>query len=235
MQTIAGPYRAPLEREHLKGDLCVPFLEEVEGFFSSLVPKSACVFRPVSELQAPLFREEEEAISPRSERRRYFVAGRTAVRMAMSSLGLPPCPIYRGESGEPVWPFGVCGSIAHSKSLCFCIVAEAGSCSSIGVDVEDVERIRPELARKVMTPAERSEWEKLDESEALYRLALVFSAKEAYFKFQYPLTGRFVGFGDAEVHLNPRGRLRVEPLADGPSASGCARIFGGVTAVALWD
>ena len=235
MQTIAGSYQAPLEREHLKGDLCVPSLEEVEGFFSSLLPGSA-FSAGFSGEGNDLFDAEAAEVKGISETRlKEFALGRAAAHRAMERLGLSPSPVLKGGSGEPLWPEGVVGSISHCRGLAFCSVTFAEKYCSVGVDVENVDRMRPELVRKVMTPAERSEWEKLDESEALHRLALVFSAKEAFFKFQYPLTGAFVGFKDVALeHVAGRG-FRMAPLRKGiPAARGACCLAGRRVFTVVW-
>jgi len=208
----------------------------VESLLQSLVPQSACVLQPVSRLQGALLPvERKDAGSMGTSRLRHFVAGRTAARIALERLGFPKVPVPRGEDGEPLWPAGVCGSISHSRDLCLCLVASSEGVLSVGVDIEEVDRVRPELARRVMTPAERSEWEGLETHQGMVRLALVFSAKEAYFKFQYPITGRFLGFGDAEVHLDPNGGLQVVPLQSGPSASGVGMVVQGLVVAVLWE
>jgi 4'-phosphopantetheinyl transferase EntD len=50
--------------------------------------------------------------------------------------------------------------------------------------------------------------------------AVVFSAKEAIFKATYPLTRRWLGFGDAELTIESSGGFTAELLVPGPAVSG---------------
>ena len=46
--------------------------------------------------------------------------------------------------------------------------------------------------------------------------AVLFSAKEAIFKAWYPLTGRWLGFGDAELSIDPSGTFTARLLVPPP-------------------
>ena len=182
---------------------------------------AACVVVPIPCLQEPLTSREEASFEGGSrERFRQFAAGRTAARAAMVKLGLPPVPLPRGNHGEPVWPAGVVGSISHTREICGCVVALAGEHPSIGMDIEEIERVTPLVSRRVMTAKEQARLEALTYRELQERLALTFSAKEAYFKFQYPLTRRFVGFLQVELEPLERGFCIVPLEPQLPPARG---------------
>ncbi len=198
--------------------------ERVESFFEERLSFAACIFAPFNYLQGPLYPREGHCASGMGmERREEFVAGRTAARMAMKRLGVPPSPICVGDRGEPLWPREIRGSISHSKGFCFCIVTPHDSCLSIGVDMEHINRVRSMVAKRVMTASEHRAW-----LGGHLSPALVFSAKEAYFKFQYPLTGLFAGFQDAEVKVED-GSFMIRPLREGlPSAEGTFLFYQGM-------
>ncbi|MFC9329471.1 hypothetical protein [Kitasatospora sp. NPDC057015] len=62
----------------------------------------------------------------------------------MVRLGLPPAPVLRGPSGEPVWPRGLIGSMTHTRGYHAAVVAPSRSILAIGVDAEPNQRLRTE-------------------------------------------------------------------------------------------
>ena len=124
-----------------------------------------------------------------------FAAGRKVAREALGRIGVPDCEIPR-HGRLPVWPVSVVGSIAHTGTLAAAIVGRATEHDGIGIDIEARTAVSPQVARRVLTSAER-EW--LPDSE--WR-TMVFSGKEAIYKAVYPLTGEFLGFGDVELDID---------------------------------
>jgi 4'-phosphopantetheinyl transferase EntD len=161
-------------------------------------------------------------------RQREFHAGRSAARAALTRLGIPVAPLLADVDRVPIWPQGVVGSLSHSRTLCVAIVARSSHCRSLGVDLEPDEPLESKLWRRILTPSER---QRLDarQPETRGRLArLVFSAKECFYKCQYPLTRRFLGFQDVEVELGPEAdRFRAIPRVDlGPTVAAADGIDG---------
>ncbi len=209
MNTIAGLYDACCEIEHFKRVLCASSFKEVEGYFSSLLP---CGAFAIGSEGTDLFDAEAAAIKEASEtRQREFASGRAAAHRTLRKLGFSPSPVLKGDSGEPLWPRGVVGSISHCKGLAFCGVAFSKECASIGVDVEEVNRVRPRLAQRILTENELYEW---DRDKAPLWLAVAFSAKEAFFKFQYPIAKASVGFKDVMIKHDEDGIFDVVPLGN---------------------
>src|SRR5665213_2216984 len=64
-------------------------------------------------------------------------AGRATARLAMHQLGAEPLPLLVGPSGAPLWPSGLCGSIAHSATQIAVVAARLQRFRSMGVDIED--------------------------------------------------------------------------------------------------
>ena len=153
-----------------------------------------------------LWPEEEPAIARMVDKRRLeFTAGRMAARAAMADLGLPPAPVPMAPGRAPIWPAGLTGSIAHSATACIAAVAPLGDIRSIGLDIEDATPLAPDLWDTVLTPGELR-WLKAQPTADQGLLAKrIFSAKEAFYKAQYPLTGRVLGFEEVEVSLNSEG------------------------------
>jgi 4'-phosphopantetheinyl transferase EntD len=118
-----------------------------------------------------------------------FVGGREAAAAAMEDLGADPVEVARGPDGEPVWPHGVTGSIAHTREVAIAVVAWTADFAGIGVDVESEGRpIDPRTARRICTP---EELQRISEPDALLAL---FCAKEATYKALAPLGAKQLGF-----------------------------------------
>jgi 4'-phosphopantetheinyl transferase EntD len=132
-----------------------------------------------------------------------FRAGRILAHRALARLGGCDAPILAGADRAPVWPAGFTGSISHTHTHAAAAVGKLDDVLAIGIDVEDVDRFRPELEGHIMRPEEISAI--LDRRPVEARrsaLALVFSVKEAFYKCQYAITRQFLGFHDATVSLD---------------------------------
>ncbi len=137
------------------------------------------------------------------ERKKQFTAGRLAVRKALAQLDVVSFPLLNADSGLPIWPDKIVGSIAHSKKYCGVAVARKEAIKSIGLDIELAGRIKKETWPLIFTAGEIKFLELLaSEEERLLISSLIFSAKECFYKFQYPLTGLWLDFKDIEVNLN---------------------------------
>jgi len=166
-----------------------------------LLEASELLESAVSEAELSILSEKATA-----KRRREFVAGRHAARKALVDLGITdPPPVLRGGRGVPLWPEGVVGSITHSGSWAAAVVTTAEHARSVGLDLEEVGRMRRhDISRRVCHDSE-IEWLEKNDAEKALRLALVFSAKESIYKVFYPLCGKYLGFKDVELSWNERG------------------------------
>ena len=125
-----------------------------------------------------------------------FAAGRAAVRTAMAALGLPPRPVVNGTDRAPVWPAGVTGSLSHCRSLCIAALVRSEAAASLGIDIEEDSPLDPALIDIVCTPEERA---MIAGPQAGALAKLIFCAKEAAYKAQYPLTGLLFDFQTLEI------------------------------------
>ena len=116
-------------------------------------------------------------------------------RVALERMGFPGREIPR-HGRLPAWPASVVGSIAHTRTLAASIVGRATVHAGIGIDIEAQSAVSPEVAQRVLTPAER-DWLPAPEWRTM-----AFSSKEAIYKAAYPLTGEFLGFGDVELDID---------------------------------
>lgn len=137
-------------------------------------------------------------------RQREFATGRKLARRALAQIGFENALVLAGPDRAPIWPDGAVGSIAHCSNLCIAAVARTAQVRSIGVDVEPFAGLDAELWDHVMVAAERA-W--LDTQPATHRphlARMVFVAKEAYYKAQYPITGALLDFKDVAVKISVR-------------------------------
>lgn len=153
-----------------------------------------------------LFPEERVAVSRAIPARvAEFAGGRTAARAAMAQLGLPPCAIPARPDRTPHWPKGVVGSISHAGPLCIAVVGRSADWRMIGVDLEPDHPLPRDLVPEIATPDELALLAPLPEALAATR---IFSAKEAAYKAQYPLTEALFGFEAMAANLQI-GRMNM--------------------------
>lgn len=138
-----------------------------------------------------------EAIAATPARLADYAGGRAAARAAMAALGLAPVAIPMGADRAPVWPAGIAGSITHSGGVCLAVAAKGGM---LGLDLEEDRPLDPDAADIILLPEERTTI-----GASLDLATLIFSAKEAVYKAQYPLTRTLFGFDSLAVTLTPGG------------------------------
>lgn len=162
--------------------------------------------------------EREVAEGLKGFRQPEWVGGRLAVNGAMRLLGMKASPILSDPRGAPVPPPGVSLSISHKRDLVVALAArkEAGD---IGVDLEDQEPERLNLAPRLLTAAELASVQELPPHRQWTAVLLRFSLKEALYKAVAPRLMRFIDFDEAEVDLQPDGtaNLRLQTAAGEPS------------------
>lgn len=125
------------------------------------------------------------------KRHRAFSAGRAAARMAM---GRPDLPVPMRPDRAPLWPAGFCGSISHSDTACLAIAAPLRLFRGLGIDLEPALPLDRDLWSAVLTPPELEWISALPEAEKSLSAKLIFSAKEAGYKAQYPISECLFGF-----------------------------------------
>lgn len=181
---------------------------------------AAAAARAVAGPNPPLAPQEQALTAGFAPRRlNTFIAGRAAARQALADLGLAPSPILRREGGDPAWPGGVAGSIAHTDRWAVAVAGPAAYVGGLGLDIEDLTDIEPEILTQICRPEERVAppfRDRLGYDPALAR----FAAKEAAYKAIYPADRRFIDFTAVVADLDPDHGLfttrLAEPLAGGP-------------------
>lgn len=144
---------------------------------------------------------EREAIQGAVQTRvEQFTAGRVCSRLALARFGVAATtPIVRGEDRAPIWPRGFIGSISHTDNWCAAAVARTEDMRSLGIDLELATPLKEALWRRVCTPNERERLRARPDPGLMGKI--LFSAKEAVYKCQYPITMQFLGFHAVEVEI----------------------------------
>ena len=162
-----------------------------------------------------------------------FAAGRLCARQALAQLGIHDFPLRMAEDRRALWPAGIIGSITHTHGFYGVVAARSTHYRGIGIDAEIIGRVGRHLWPKICTAAETAWLESLDTETQVRSSALVFSAKEAFYKCQYELTQSWVGFHDVELdfatcsplsgrfHIRPTVALDLQRLLPPPWTGTC--------------
>jgi 4'-phosphopantetheinyl transferase EntD len=173
-------------------------------------------------VEAVLFPEEEAVIrNAVDKRRREFTTARHCARTALAELGFAPVPILPGARGAPGWPAGVAGSMTHCVGYRAAAVARATEVPAVGIDAEPHEALPDGVLDMIVRDEERSRLGRLSVDEpGVCWDRLLFSAKESVYKVWFPLTGRWLDFGEASVTPLTSGAFTARLLVPGPVVDG---------------
>jgi 4'-phosphopantetheinyl transferase EntD len=156
----------------------------------------------ISERQEPgdpadLLPAEADAVArARDKRQREFAAGRACARAALAEFGVRGFALRAADDRQPVWPEGFVGSITHTAGFCAAAVAARSEMLAVGLDSEIVGAPTPDIWSTICREEEMDWLMGLNPTERPRAVTLVFSAKEAVYKCQYPLTGEWLDFHD---------------------------------------
>jgi 4'-phosphopantetheinyl transferase EntD len=133
------------------------------------------------------------------KRAREFAAGRLCARRALAEFGIVDVAIEVADDRQPIWPDSMVGSITHTAGFCAAVVAERRMVGALGLDSEVVGDVGAEIWPRIGVPAETAWVQTLPASQHPAAKTLIFSAKEAFYKCQYPLTHERLDFQDVRV------------------------------------
>jgi len=187
--------------------------------------------------------EEASAIDRAVPKRQHeFAAGRVAARRALAQIGKETSAIPMNADRSPRWPPDAVGSISHCGDLAVAVVAPKSEWLGIGLDIEQSAAVGTDLWESLFVTEEIDWLRHFNQEEEQRRWAtLFFSAKESFFKLQYPMTGEWLDFHGASITPDLESRsfdvaLRNEKVAEriGRSAfRGKFRFTDGYTLTAL--
>jgi len=167
----------------------------------SLFFTSTTSLRSLDDLPPP----ERQAIATACvSRQREFATGRFCAHRLLSDMGVTCEEIGQGNNNEPLWPEGICGSIAHTAGACCVIAALTTQYKSVGIDIEKASRPISEPARRMFL--NNDEMQCLSAKAGLFKNVhlTVFSIKETIYKMLFPLTKKVIPFS----------AVSVQPLTD---------------------
>ena len=137
-------------------------------------------------------------------------AARIVARTLLAEYGLPNAAVPKSNSGAPIWPQGVVGSLAHDSRVAIAAVGRRRDFIAIGVDVEPAEELPFDLIDLVATPRERAII-----GGVSFGGRLLFVAKEAVYKAVYSLDQTFLEPHDVEIDFaNRKGIVRNGRLVE---------------------
>jgi 4'-phosphopantetheinyl transferase EntD len=137
------------------------------------------------------------------KRRQEFAAGRACARRALQEYGLVDPEILVAADRQAIWPPGFIGSITHTGGFCAAVVAQRHALRAVGLDSEVLGDVGQDIWHAVCGQRELSRLENLPAERRAALATVIFSAKEAFYKCQYPLTGEWLDFHDLELSFEP--------------------------------
>jgi 4'-phosphopantetheinyl transferase EntD len=158
---------------------------------------------------ASLSERETTALGDVVDKRRWeFAAARALVREGLARFfGLHGFDLLNAEDRSPIWPEGVQGSISHSDTSVWVALVDA-SFGTVGIDGEGRDELARDLWHLTLRDEEVACLESLPPSIRGRRALLLFCAKEALYKAQYPRSGSFMGYMALRVEIGKKGSLR---------------------------
>lgn len=160
------------------------------GSFAAWLPHPRVV--PASERAAVLASAQRSAIDQ-------------CIRSLLRCIGVDEgTRVSTSDGGDREWPAGFVGSLTHKGSVILGVIASTSAVRMIGIDLELMDRddladIETSIAAEGLPPG-------MEPGPA--RL-LLFSAKEAVFKAQYPVTRRRLGFHDVQLSWERCGEENI--------------------------
>lgn len=156
------------------------------------------------------------------KRRLEFASGRSLARSLLSELNQSCSDIPRASTGCPEWPAGTWGSISHSHQIVVAAVRKGSF--GFGIDIEDASPLSADLHRYILHPNETKSW---PDQQTNQLAKVVFSAKESFYKAQYPKTYTLLDFLDVSVDLDlARQQFSVRLLATHKTQISTHRMVG---------
>jgi 4'-phosphopantetheinyl transferase EntD len=148
-----------------------------------------------------------------AKRRQEFAAGRLCARRALAQFGVLDFPLRAADDRQPIWPDSMAGSITHTEGFCAAAVAPRTRVGALGLDSEVVGDIKAEIWPRICVPIEMAWVRSLAAAEQAAAVTLIFSAKEAFYKCQYPVVGERLDFRDVSIEAAqwgaPEGVFRI--------------------------
>jgi 4'-phosphopantetheinyl transferase EntD len=139
-----------------------------------------------------------------------FAAGRLCARSALARFGIASVAVRAAPDRQPLWPAGFVGSITHTQGFCAAVIGQQARFVGLGLDTENACAVSANLWPSICIAQELAWIESLAADQRTRAATLVFAAKEAFYKCQYPASGEWLSFSD----------LRIVPPLKWPALAG---------------
>jgi 4'-phosphopantetheinyl transferase EntD len=134
-----------------------------------------------------------------------FAAGRLCARRALAEFGVHQFAIEVGADRQPLWPPLLAGSITHTAGFCAAVAAPCEHAAALGIDSEIVGDVNPQIWRSICLPSETAWIHSLPPARQAAAVTLVFCAKEAFYKCQFPVVHQRLNFHDVRIEAGEWG------------------------------
>jgi len=128
-----------------------------------------------------------------------FTAGRLCARRALAQFGVSEISLPARAGGPPAWPDPLTGSITHTHGYSAAVICRRDRLRGLGVDSEQIASVHAELWPRICTQEELETLSRLDPQARSRAATLIFTAKEAFYKCQFPLTGEWIEFEEVAI------------------------------------
>ncbi|TCQ78770.1 4'-phosphopantetheinyl transferase EntD [Ochrobactrum sp. BH3] len=148
--------------------------------------------------EALLLAEERQSIqSSYLKRLKASGAVRYIARGLLGDRDINEFQILRALTGEPIWPEGIVGSLAHDDEVAVAAVGSAVDFQGLGIDVEPAIPLPVDIQSLVRIPTDKTG----NEHASGISDRVLFCAKEAVYKAVYPLDRVILNYDDISVDL----------------------------------
>lgn len=135
-------------------------------------------------------------------RRNTYSTGRFCAKKALAEINISASDYFNGlirqTDGSVAWPAGAIGSISHTNDWAVAAVAPSGgNLVSLGIDLEQIDRVDKDVLRLIATEQERTTLESM--VELRWGRVALFSIKESIYKCLRPIFGEFIRFKDVQI------------------------------------
>ncbi|GLU29349.1 4'-phosphopantetheinyl transferase superfamily protein [Brucella sp. NBRC 12950] len=147
-----------------------------------------------------LLKPEEKSSLPANNTKRLDASGaaRELSRQILAKIGFNNFSVLRSPTGEPLWPNGVVGSLAHDDEMAVAVIGRSKDYLGLGIDIETAVPLPDDIISLVRTPEDICG--QYDSSALADRI--LFCVKEAVYKAVYPLDRIILNYDDICVDLS---------------------------------
>ncbi|KAA9370930.1 4'-phosphopantetheinyl transferase family protein [Ochrobactrum quorumnocens] len=156
--------------------------------------------------EALLLAEERQSIQTNNPKRlKASGAVRHIARGLLAERGRNEFQILRAPTGEPIWPDGIVGSLAHDDEVAVAAVGNAADFQGLGIDVEPAVPLPIDIQSLVRISTDKTGNERVSDLSD----RVLFCAKEAIYKAVYPLDRVILNYDDISVDLTTQTATTV--------------------------